>query len=293
MDDSLVTTLLLPAALAVIMLSLGLELTPADFRRVLIAPRGVAIGLLNLVLISPALAFGMAELFALGPALAVGLVLLGASPGGTMANMLTHLARGDTALSVTMTAISSLAAIVTVPLALELAQRHFDAGALVGDVSMSGIVARVLLITVIPVATGMALAHRWPARTAAALPRFKRVALVTFVIVVAGAVVAEHERALDHLGEVAAAALALNLAAMTISFAASKLARLGDRQATAIALELGIHNAALAIAVGATLAPALTIPAAVYSGFMLVTAGLFARLMHRRNATARPVTASA
>lgn len=284
MDDSLVTALLLPVALAVIMLSLGLELTPADFRRVLVAPRGVAIGLLNLVLISPALAFGMAELFALGPALAVGLVLLGASPGGTMANMLTHLARGDTALSVTMTAISSVAAILTVPLALELAQRHFDAAALVGDVSMGGIVARVLLITVIPVAVGMALARRWPERVAAVRPRLKRVALVTFVLVVAGAVVAEHERALDHFGEVAAAALALNLAAMTISFAASKLARLGDRQATAIALELGIHNAALAIAVGATLAPALTIPAAVYSGFMVLTAGLFARLMHRRNA---------
>lgn len=292
MEDSLVTTLLLPAALAVIMLSLGLELTTADFRRVLSAPRGVAIGLLNLVLISPALAFGTAELFALGPALAVGLVLLGTAPGGTMANMLTHLARGDTALSITMTAISSLCAIVTVPLALELAARRFDAAALVGDLSMGGIVVRVLLITVIPVAAGMAVARRWPAWTAAALPRVKRVALGTFLVVVAGAVAAEHERALDHLGEVAAAALALNLAAMTVSFTLSKLVRLGDRQATAIALELGIHNAALAIAVGATLAPALTIPAAVYSGFMVLTGGLFARLMHRRNATA-PSGASA
>ncbi len=284
MEDSLATTLLLPAALAMIMLSLGLELTLADFRRVRAAPRAIAIGMLNLALISPALAFGMAELFALGPALAVGLVLLGTSPGGTMANMLTHLARGDTALSITMTAISSLAAIVTVPLALALAQRHFDAGALVGDVSMLGIVARVLLVTVIPVATGMALAHRWPAQVAAARPRIKQAAIGTFLVVVAGAVIAEHQRALDHLGEVAGAALALNLAAMTISFGVSKLARLGDRQATAISLELGIHNAALAIAVGASLAPAVTIPAAVYSGFMVVTGGLFAKLMHRRNA---------
>ncbi|HMJ01575.1 MAG TPA: bile acid:sodium symporter family protein [Conexibacter sp.] len=284
MEGSLVTTLLLPIALAVIMLSLGLELTGADFRRILTAPRGVAIGMLNLALISPLLAFGMAELFALGPALAVGLVLLGTAPGGTMANMLTHLARGDTALSITMTAVSSLCAIVTVPLALELAASHFDAGALVDDISMGGIVARVLLITVIPVGAGMAIARRWPAQVAAAQPRIKRVAIGTFLVVVAGAVVAEHERALDHLGEVAAAALALNLAAMTVSYTLSKLARLGDRQATAIALELGIHNAALAIAVGATLSPELTIPAAVYSGFMVVTGGLFARLMHRRNA---------
>lgn len=284
MEDSLVTTLLLPAALAVIMLSLGLELTTADFRRVLAAPRAVAIGMLNLALISPALAFAMGELFALGPALAVGLVLLGTAPGGTLANMLTHLARGDTALSITMTAVSSLCAIVTVPLALELAQRHFDAGALVGDVSMGAIVVRVLLITVIPVSLGMAVARRRPAWVAGALPRIKRIAIGTFVVVVAGAVIAEHERALDHLGEVAAAAFALNVAAMTVSFTLSKVARLGDRQATAIALELGIHNAALAIAVGATLAPELTIPAAVYSGFMVVTGGLFAALMHRRNA---------
>lgn len=284
MDDSLVTTLLLPAALAVIMLSLGLELTPADFRRVLTVPRGIAIGMLNLALISPLIAFGVAEAFSLAPALAVGLVLLGASPGGTLANMLTHLARGDTALSITMTAISSLGAIVTVPLALTLASEHFGATALVDDVSMGGISVRVLLVTVVPVATGMALAHRFPQRVAELRPRIARVALGTFVLVVAGAVIAEHEKALDHLGEVAAAALTLNLAAMTVSFTLSKLARLGDRQATAIALELGVHNAALAIAVGASLSPELTIPAAVYSGFMIVTGGLFARLMHARNA---------
>ncbi len=290
MEDSLVTTLVLPVALAVIMFSLGLELTAADFRRVLTAPRGVAIGMLNLALISPLLAFGMAELFVLGPALAVGLVLLGTAPGGTMANMLTHLARGDTALSITMTAVSSLCAIVTVPLALELAASHFDAERFVDDVSMLGIVLRVLLITVIPVSIGMALAHRHPQRVAELLPRVKRIAIATFLVVVAGAVVAEHKRALDHLGEVAAAAFALNVAAMTVSFTLSKVARLGDRQATAIALELGIHNAALAIAVGATLSPELTIPAAVYSGFMVVTGGLFATFLSRRNA-ARAVAA--
>jgi BASS family bile acid:Na+ symporter len=284
MEDSIVTTVVLPAALAVIMLSLGLELRTDDFRRVVTRPRGVAIGMLNLALISPLLAFAMAELFALGPALAVGLVLLGTAPGGTMANMLTHLARGDTALSITMTAVSSLCAILTVPLALELSASHFGAERFVDDVSMGGIVLRVLLITVVPVSIGMALAHRYPERVAAALPRVKRVAIATFLVVVAGAVIAEHEEAIDHLGEVAAAAFALNVAAMTVSFTLSKVARLTDRAATAIALELGIHNAALAIAVGATLSPELTIPAAVYSGFMVVTGGLFARLMYKRNA---------
>src|SRR6185312_2993763 len=133
-----------------------------DFRRVLVAPRGVAIGMLNLALISPLLALAMASLFGLQPELAVGLVLLGASPGGMMANMLTHLSRGDTALSVTMTAISSVGAAITVPLFLGLATTHF--GADVGDVNMAGVVARVLAITILPVAIGMELRRRWPHR---------------------------------------------------------------------------------------------------------------------------------
>lgn len=285
MEDSLFATVLLPLALAVIMLSLGLGLTVADFRRVLLVPRGVAIGLLNLLLVSPLLAFAMAELFGLDPLLAVGLVLLGASPGGTTANMLTHLARGETALSVTMTATSSVAALVTVPLFLGLAVDHFGA-ADIGDVGMGGVVARVFAITLVPISIGMALRARRPEAIAAAYGRVQRVALVTFVLVVIGAVVAEWETIVEHAAEVAAAALALNVAAMAISFSVSKLARLGDRQATAIALELGVHNATLAIAVGAALDPALTIPAAVYSAFMFLTGGAFAWLMSRRNTVA-------
>jgi BASS family bile acid:Na+ symporter len=120
----------------------------------------VAIGTLNLALISPALAFAVAELWSLEPALAVGLVLLGASPGGTTANMLTHLARGDTALSITMTAVSSLAAVITVPLFLGLSTAHFDAPALDESVDMAAVVARVLVITVVPLAVGMSLRER-------------------------------------------------------------------------------------------------------------------------------------
>jgi BASS family bile acid:Na+ symporter len=271
--------------LAVIMASLGLSLTLADFRRVLVFPRGVAIGLTNLVLVAPLLAFTMAELFGLPAELAVGLVLLGASPGGTMANLLTHLARGDTALSVTMTAISSFAAVITVPLYLGLAASWFGAGE-IGDVAMTGVVIRVFLITIVPISIGMAVRARWPERVEAAYDDVRKLSLGLFALVVIGAVVAEHELVIDNAAEVAGAAFALNVAAMTISFAVAKLARLDDRQATAIALELGVHNASLAIAVGASLVAALTIPAAVYSTFMFVTGVGFAHVMYRRNRAA-------
>ena len=139
------------------------------------------------------------------------------------------------------------------------------------------------MIIVIPLATGMYLRQRSPQRVIEAEPRVRRIALAVFVAVVIGAVVAEAERVLDNLAAVAAAALSLNLVAMSIGYAASRLARLGDRQATAIATELSIHNTTLAMAVGAAISTELTIPAAVYSAFMFVTAGLFARAMYRRN----------
>jgi BASS family bile acid:Na+ symporter len=283
MDSPLLAEVLLPVAIATIMGSLGLALTPADFRRVLTAPRGVAIGMLNLALISPVLAFVMAELFDLPPELAVGLVLLGASPGGMLANMLTHLSRGDTALSVTMTAISSVASVITVPLFLGLATDRFGAGD-IGEASMPGVVALVFAITIVPVSIGMVLRQRWPERVAVAYPRVRAISLGLFGLVVVGAIASEYDTVAENLDAVAGAALALNVSAMTISFVVSKLARLDNRQSTAIALELGVHNSTLAIAVGASLDSDLTIPAAVYSSFMVVTGAAFAWAMSRRNA---------
>ena len=277
-------TVVLPAALAVIMVGLGLELTVADFKRVATKPVGVAIGMLNLLLISPLLGFAIAELYSLPAGLAVGLVLLGTSPGGTTANLLTHLARGDTALSISLTAISSVAAVITVPLYLDLAIGHFGAEELTGDIGLLGIVLRVLLITVVPLSVGMWIRANRPELTERIVVPFKRISLAIFVLVVVGVVIAENELVLENFDDVAAAALTLNVAAMTISFTAARFAKLDNRQATAISIELGVHNSTLAIAVGASLATVLTIPAAVYASFMFITAGLFARVMYKRNA---------
>lgn len=286
MEDSIFATVLLPLALAVIMASLGMSLTVEDFRRVFVNPRGVSIGVLNFALLSPLLAFALAHAFSLDPPLAVGLVLLGASPGGILANLLTHLARGDTALSVTMTGVSSLGAVVTVPLFLGLATSHFGATGLDEHVGMLGIVARVLLITVVPLAIGMRLRARRPDWVAETSRTVRHITAVIFIAAVVGVIIAEHQRVLDNLGAVAAPALTLNLLAMSASFAIARLAQLNSRQATALAIELSIHNAVLAIAVGATIATVLTVPAAVYASFMFIPAGLFAWVMYGRNRAA-------
>lgn len=283
---------LLPLSLTLIMGSLGLTLTPADFKRVVTAPRGVGIGLVNLLLISPLLAFMVADVYGLAAALAVGVVLLGASPGGTTANLLTHLARGDVALSVSMTAVSSVASVITVPLFLSLGANYFDAADISDEISMPGVAARVFLITIVPLSIGMLIRARrtdWALRN---MDRARKIALGAFVIVVAGAIASEFDEIRDAFGEIAAAVITLNVLAMTVSFFIARAAKLSNRQSTAIAMELGVHNTTVALAVATSVDDELAGPAAVYGLFMFFTAGLFARFMARRNASTEPEEAA-
>ena len=282
-ETPLILAIGLPIALLLIMGSLGLSLTVADFKRIATRPRGVAIGLANLFFLSPLLAFLVAELYGLEPLLAVGLVLLGSTPGGTTANLMTHLARGDTALSVSMTALSSIAAVITVPLYLGLAVAHFDAG-IADDVNIAGVAIGVLAITVVPLSIGMAIRARRTAWAKANEGRAKIVAFVAFVGVVLAATATEFETLRENFAELALATLTLTLLAMGVSFTIARLARLDLRQCTAVALELGVHNATVAIAVATLIDDDLSLPAVVYSVFMYVTAGVFARALYRRNA---------
>ena len=283
MDDNPITLIALPLGLVFIMFSLGMGLVKEDFLVVLRAPRGVIVGMANLLIVAPLLAVGVATIFNLPPILAVGLVLLGAAPGGTMANLLTHLARGETALSVTLTGISSALAVVTVPLYLSLSSAWFNLTGVDNDVEVLPIAGRVLVITLVPLIIGMAIKQRAPDWTLTNYHRFRVISLGLFVVIVAAAVGSEWGRVTEYLGSVLLAVITLNVLAMGISFMTARAARLSDRSSTAIALELGLHNATLAIAVGASLDPQMTIPAAVYGLFMWVTGGSFAYFMSRRN----------
>ena len=286
-ETPLVLAIGLPIALLLIMGSLGLSLTVGDFRRIATRPRGVTIGLANLFFLSPLLAFLVAELYGLEPLLAVGLVLLGSTPGGTTANLMTHLARGDTALSVSMTALSSIAAVVTVPLYLGLAVEHFDAG-IADDVSTAGVALSVLAITVVPLAIGMAIRARRERWAVANEGRAKVVAFVAFVGVIVAATASEFSTLQESFADLALATLTLNLLAMGLSFTIARAARLDLHQCTAVALELGVHNGTVAIAGASLINDVLALPAVLYSVFMYLTAGVFAGVLFRRNATEEP-----
>lgn len=287
MEPSVFITTMLPLSLFVIMTGLGLSLTVADFKRVVLYPKGVSIGLLNLIVLSPLLGFAVAKLLSLPPEMAVGLVLLAAAPGGTTANLLTHLARGDVALSVTMTAVSSAASVITTPLFLALAWQHFMGTAANIELPMANIIPRVLIITLIPLSVGMLLRAYATALALRLEPHVKKLALAFFIFVVIGAIFEIQGQLMQYLPVIGGATLLLNLSAMSGSYFISRKARLGLRQSTAISIELGVHNTTLAMAVAgilSSLSPLLIVPAAIYGIVMFMTAGVFVWLMHRRNA---------
>ncbi|HIZ98787.1 MAG TPA: bile acid:sodium symporter, partial [Candidatus Janibacter merdipullorum] len=158
MNDSGLITVGLPIALAIIMFGLGLSLTVGDFRRVARSPKAVVVALVLQTLVLPAVAFGLVVAFDVDPLLAVGVMLLAASPGGTTANLFSHLFRGDVALNITLTAVNSVLAAVTIPVITNFAIGYFDAD---GDLGLQfGKVLQVIAIVLLPVGLGMAVRQR-------------------------------------------------------------------------------------------------------------------------------------
>ena len=283
MQASLLTNLLLPLALGIIMLGLGMGLTLDDFRRVARYPRAVLTGLILQVAILPVAAFALALAFGLPPELAVGLMLLAASPGGATANIYSHLARGDVALNITLTAINSLLCLLTLPLILNLSLEYFlGAGQYVPPPVRK--VIEVAVIIVLPVVIGMAVRARAPRFAARVEKPLRLLSVLVLALLVAGAVVQERETIVSFFAVVGLACLSFNLISMGVGYAAPLALKLPRRQAIAIAMEIGIHNGTLAIFIALNVLgnTRISVPAAVYSLLMFATAAVFAFLLNRR-----------
>lgn len=283
MQASLLTNLLLPLALGIIMLGLGMGLSLDDFRRVARYPRAVLTGLILQVLILPAVAFALALAFGLPPELAVGLMLLAASPGGATANIYSHLARGDVALNITLTAINSLLCLLTLPLILNLSLEYFlGAGQYVPPPVRK--VIEVAVIIVLPVVIGMAVRARAPGFAARIEKPLRLLSVLVLALLVAGAVVQERDTLVEFFAVVGLACLSFNLISMGVGYAAPIALKLPRRQAIAIAMEIGIHNGTLAIFIALNVLgnTRISVPAAVYSLLMFATAAVFAFVLNRR-----------
>ena len=276
MQSSVLTELFLPFSLAVIMFGMGLSLRVEDFKRILIYPKAVGIGLLNQLILLPMLAFGIAKAFQLPPELAVGLMILAVCPGGATSNLITHLAKGDAALSITLTACSSFITVFTIPFLVNYSIGYFIPGGEAQQLEVVGTVVSVLFITLIPVTLGMITLAKAPALAQKWDQPFRKISTVFFVIIVLAAILKERDNLVQYFIEAGPAALALNLSTLAVSFAMAKWTGLPFRQGLTIAIESGIQNGTLGITIAATLLvnSVMSIPSAIYSLLMFGTAAL-------------------
>jgi BASS family bile acid:Na+ symporter len=281
------TTVFLPVALAIVMFGLGLSLTVADFTRVVRVPKATIVALGCQLLVLPVICLGLVLLFDLEPTLAVGMMLLAASPGGTTANLFSHLARGDVALNVTLTAINSVIAVVTLPIVVNLSLDGF----LDGDDAIGLQPAKMLqvfAIVLVPVALGMLVRSKAAAFTERMRGPVKIASIVVLVAVIVIAVYQERDNVLGYLRDVGLVAVLLCVASLTVGYLVPRAFAIERRQATASAFEIGVHNSTLAItiALSPTLLdnPEMAIPGAVYGILMFLPAGLLAYAFSRSRA---------
>ena len=265
---------LLPAALGFIMFAVGVTLVPADFTRLFEQPRAVLAGLFGQLVVLPVAAWVLALAWRLSPEMAVGLVILGACPGGASSALITHLARGSSALSVTLTAITSLVALVSMPIVVQFALQHFIATDQAVTFSVARLVRGVFIITTVPVALGMLLRGQAPQWTTRHEKSIGRIATTLFVLIVVATFVSQRGPLLANLPQVGPAAFTLNLVVMLAGVALAWAFRLGRKDAIAITAECGLQNAGLGIfiALSVLATPALAIPSVVYALLMNVGA---------------------
>ena len=272
----------LPIALAVIMFGLGLDLTLQDFARIGRRPKPVAVALACQLLLLPLICFSLVILFALPPLLAVGMMLLAASPGGTVANLYSHLFRGDVALNISLTAINSIIAVVTLPLVVNLAIAFFQPGDLAVGLQFRKTV-EVFLIVLVPVALGM-LVRGFRPGFADAMDRPVRIAsVVILTVVVVGAALSNLNVLVNDLPSLAGITVSFCVLSLGVGYVVPRLLRIDRPQAVASAFEVGIHNATLAIVVAQSvlMSPQMSLPAAVYGVLMFPLAAIFGLIVKR------------
>jgi BASS family bile acid:Na+ symporter len=271
----LVHSLLLPFAIGIIMFGLGLSLTLGDFARVLRYPRAIVVGLVVQTVVLVGVAYVITQTFALPVALAIGMMLLAASPGGATANIFSHLADGDVALNITLTAVNSVLALFWLPFVLNWSLEHFlGAGQYIPPPRRK--IVEVAAIILLPVAIGMLVRTYAPRISALAERPVRTSSVLVLVALIVVALAGSAEILAAHIGAIGLACIAFNVISMTVGYVVPRLARLPKRQATAISMEIGVHNTALAIYVALNVLDqdVMAVPAAVYSVVMFATAGL-------------------
>ncbi|MBO34044.1 MAG: symporter [Rhodospirillaceae bacterium] len=280
----LVTTVVLPLALAFIMFSLGLGLTWQDFARVAKQPKDFIVGLISQVILLPAVGFALIVVWpALPPEIALGVMIISAAPGGVTSNILTSFAKGDVALSISLTAIISLLCVVTIPLIVVFSHAHIFGEAAKGDISVTETAIKVFFIVTIPVLIGLAVRHFAKGFAARFDVTAEKISTVLFALVLSGAIFQERDNIIAFYADAGLITLALNVIMLFLAWWLGVMFGSGRRQRITISIECGLQNGTLAIAVATLLFGGGTavIPAATYSLTMFATALIFIYFLRR------------
>lgn len=287
MQESALSNVVLPLAIIIIMVALGMTLTIADFKRVFTQRKQVLIGLFCQLVLLPILGFFVAGAFALPAVYAISIILLAAAPGGATSNLIVHAADGDRALSVTLTAISNMLAWLTIPFLLGIAYTNFGSGALDIEFPVADTMIQVAALTVIPVVIGMAI-RNWKPAFAEKSKRFSRIFATIFLFLVILALVIQNWDVIVNDGpRFAPAFIVLNIAALLIGYIVPKLAKIDEVQTVTIAIETGIQNSTVAITVALTILNnnEMAVIPGLYAIWMYVTGFALAFWLARRNPT--------
>ncbi len=238
------------AAIGLMMLGVALELRIEDFKRIITSPKAPAIGLVAQFLLLPAFTFLLVLIIKPYPSIALGMMLVAACPGGNLSNIVTYLAQGNTAVSISMTAISTVAAIVMTPLNISFwGSLNPETSAIMKQVSLNpvDVFVTVFLILGIPLIVGMTLGHYYPALAEKVKKPFKIFSLVFFIIIVCGALAANWQNFLSYIGLVVFAVLIHNALALNLGYWSGRIAGLPERDCRAVCVEVGIQNSALGL----------------------------------------------
>jgi BASS family bile acid:Na+ symporter len=287
--DSALTTVGLPIALAIIMFGLGLGLTVGDFRRIAKHPKAAVVALACQLVLLPLVCFGLVVLLDLPPLLGIGMMLLAASPGGTTANLFSHLFRGDVALNISLTAVNTVIAIGTLPLITNAAIGYFDQSDTV-SMPLSEVV-KVFVLILVPVGIGMAVKARRPGFADRADKPVRIGSAVILAILVLGILLDQRENVGDYLADVGLVAALFCAASLVAGYLIPRAAGVVEAQAVASSMEIGVHNGTLAIFVAVEVLDSteISVPAAVYSLLMFPLAALWGAFVSRRVAAREPV----
>jgi len=284
MQADLLTTVILPVSLFIIMLGMGLSLRLADFSAVVQQPKAALIGLSAQLVGLPVIAFLVAVVFALPPELAVGLMIIAFAPGGVTSNVFTNLAKGDVALSISLTAVVSLVVSFTIPLLTLLSMNYFMGQGQAFELPLLKTVIQLLVITVVPVAIGMSIHARWNTVAARLEPVIRKFSVVFLFLIILAVIIKNRAQMPEFFMQAGAATLTLNVLVLCFGYFLSHLFRLSQPQAISIGYEVGIQNGTLALLVAGTLIGNTTmmIPAVTYSIFMFITGFAFGLILKRK-----------